>query len=88
MKIGLYKGRKVKLDKPIREIKGKKEFKVYTINPNTKNVVVVRFGDKNMRLNKQFKSRKESYCARSAGIKSSKPKKLQPNYWSRKRWGC
>ena len=78
-----YNGRIVELDKPFRSVKG-----VYVLKPNTGRVNLIRFGDKGMRLNKQFSKRRKTYCARSKGIKSSKPSKLSPNYWSRKRWLC
>jgi len=78
----------VELDKPFRSRKAGKEMAVYVMNQKTGRVNLIRFGDSGMRLNKQFPKRRNSYCARSKGIKSSKPSKLSPNYWSRKRWLC
>lgn len=85
---GKYKGRKVPLNKPIRTKKGKKKFKVYVMNPKTKKIVTVRFGERGMKIKKYIPKRKKSYCSRSAGIKITKPKELSPNYWSRKMWSC
>jgi len=48
---------------------------------------IVHFGDPNMRIKKNIKERKKSYCARSAGIKG-KNDKFSANYWSRKAWDC
>lgn len=48
---------------------------------------IVHFGDPNMSIKKDQKSRKKSYCARSGGIKG-KDSKLSANYWSRKAWDC
>lgn len=80
-------GKKLRLEKPFRSKKGNKEMAVYVKNPKTGRINLVRFGDSKMRLNKQFTSRKKSYCARSKNL-SKKEDKLSPNYWSRKRWEC
>ena len=45
-----YRGRKVKLNKPMRG--DVKKFKVYVRNPKTGNVKKVNFGDKKMRIKK------------------------------------
>jgi len=88
MKTIIYKGRRIRLNHPIREIKGNKEYKVYVLNKKTGKINIVRFGDRKLSLKSHIPKRKKSYCARSKGIKSSKPDKLSPNYWSRKRWKC
>ena len=51
------------LNKPFRSKKGNKEYAVYVLNPKTKRVNLVRFGDYNMRLNQQHPKRRKSYCA-------------------------
>lgn len=48
---------------------------------------LVHFGDPDMKIKKDKKERKESYCARSAGIEG-KDDKFSANYWSRKAWDC
>jgi len=85
MKTSIYRGRKVTLDKPIREVKNNKEYKVYVLNRETGNVNLVRFGDKNLSLKSHIPARRKSYCARSESLGNSK---LKANYWSRKRWKC
>lgn len=75
------------LNKPIREVKGSKEYKVYVRNPKTGRVNTVRFGDASSRLGVNNPKRRKSYCSRSKPL--SRPgDKLSPNYWSRKRWKC
>lgn len=87
MRTGIYRGRKVVLEKPIRTPGKSKEFKVYVKNPKTNNINVVRFGDKNLSLKSHIPARKKSYCARSKPL-SKRGDKTSPNYWSRKRWQC
>jgi len=48
---------------------------------------IVHFGDPDMKIKKDNKKRKKSYCARSGGIKG-KNSKLSANYWSRRAWDC
>lgn len=83
--MAIYRGKKVKLNKPIRTPKASKKFKVYVKDGDK--VKVVRFGDPKMSIKKGQPKRKKSYCARSGGIKG-KNDKTSANYWSRKMWGC
>jgi hypothetical protein len=80
-----YRGKTVKLNKPIRTPSASKKFKVYVKDGDK--VKIVRFGDPNMSIKKNQKGRKKSYCARSSSIKG-KNDKTSANYWSRKMWGC
>ena len=83
--MAIHKGKKVKLNKPIRTPGESKKFKVYV--KDGEKVKIVRFGDPKMSIKKNQKGRKKSYCARSGGIKG-KNNKTSANYWSRKMWGC
>jgi hypothetical protein len=78
-----YKGKKVKLGKPIRNSKGKKKFSVYVKN-NKGNVVKVSFGDPNMEIKRDDSERRKSFRARH---KCSQAKdRTTPKYWSCKMW--
>ena len=57
-----YRGRKVKLNKPMRG--DVKKFKVYVKDPKTGNVKKVNFGDPNMRIKKSNPKRRKSFRAR------------------------
>ena len=57
-----YRGRKVKLNKPMRG--DVKKFKVFVKDPKTGNVKKVNFGDKNMRIKKSNPKRRKSFRAR------------------------
>ena len=82
-----YQGKKVKLNDPIRTSENpNKKFKVYVKNEKGK-VVVVRFGDPNMKIKKNIPERKRNYCARSGG-QGNTTNKLSANYWSRRQWNC
>lgn len=50
-------------------------------------VKLVRFGDPKMRIKKNIRDRKDSYCARSAGIAGAFDI-FSANFWSRKEWDC
>ncbi len=76
-----YRGRKVKLNKPMRG--DVKKFKVYVKNAKG-NVVKVNFGDKNMRIKKSNPKRRKSFRARH-NCKSPGPK-WKARYWSCKKW--
>lgn len=78
-----YQGRKVKLNKPFRTPNGPKKFAVYTKN-NEGNVIIVRFGDPNMKIKKYIPERRKSFRARH---KCDQQKdKTTPAYWSCKMW--
>jgi hypothetical protein len=76
-----YQGRKVTLNKPFRTPDGPKKFAVYTKNQKGK-VVVVRFGDKNMKIKKNIPERRKSFRARHGCDKNPGPK------WKAKYWSC
>jgi hypothetical protein len=57
-----YQGRKVTLNKPFRTPSGPKKFAVYTKNESG-NVVIVRFGDPNMKIKKNIPKWKSRYWA-------------------------
>ena len=76
-----YKGKKVSVGKPMRS-SGPKKYKVYVINPKTKNVKVVNFGDAKGGLSAKVSDPKarRSFAARhQCHLKKDKTK---PGYWS------
>ena len=78
-----YQGRKVTLNKPFRTPGGRKKFAVYVKNKQGK-VVIVRFGDPNMKIKKNIPERRKSFRARH---KCDQQKdKTTPAYWSCKMW--
>lgn len=77
-----YKGRKVKLNKPMRG--DVKKFKVFVKDPKTGNVKKVNFGDKNMRIKKNNPKRRKSFRARH-NCDNPGPK-TKARYWSCKKW--
>jgi len=79
-----YKGRKVKLNKPIRTSENpNKKFKVYVKNAKGK-VVVVRFGDPNMEIKRDDPARRKAFRARHSC--DDKKDKTTPGYWSCIQW--
>jgi hypothetical protein len=79
-----YKGRKVKLNKPIRTSENpNKKFKVYVKNAKGK-VVVVRFGDPNMEIKRDDPARRKAFRARHSC--DDKKDKTTPGYWSCMQW--
>ena len=74
-----YKGRKVKLNKPFRTPDGPKKFAVYVKNKNG-NIVIVRFGDPEMRIRKNDPERRKSFKARHRC--DEQKDKTTPAYWS------
>ena len=77
----MYKGRKVKLNKPMRG--DVKKSKVYVKNAKG-NVVKVNFGDKNMKIKKSNPKRRKSFRARH-NCDNPGPK-WKARYWSCKAW--
>jgi hypothetical protein len=76
-----YKGRKVKLNKPMRDGGGKKnKYKVYVKNPKTGNVKIVRFGAKGMSVGLNDPKRRKSFAARHKC--STRNDKTTASYWS------
>lgn len=78
-----YKGRKVTLNKPFRTPGGPKKFAVYTKNQSG-NVVIVRFGDPNMKIKKNIPERRRSFRARHNC--SNPGPKWKARYWACKSW--
>ena len=78
-----YQGRKVQLNKPFRTSGGPKKFAVYTKNESG-NVVIVRFGDPNMKIKKNIPERRRSFRARH-NCDNPGPK-WKARYWSCKAW--
>jgi hypothetical protein len=78
-----YQGRKVTLNKPFRTSNGPKKFAVYTKNESG-NVVIVRFGDPNMKIKKNIPERRKSFRARH-NCDNPGPK-WKARYWSCKAW--
>lgn len=76
-----YKGRNVKLNKPMRG--DVKKFKVYVKNDKD-NVVKVNFGDPNMRIRKSNPAARKSFRARH-NCDDPGPK-WKARYWSCKKW--
>ena len=79
-----YQGKKVKLNDPIRTSENpNKKFKVYVKNEKGK-VVVVRFGDPNMGINRDNAERRKSFRARH-NCADPGPK-WKARYWSCYQW--
>ena len=76
-----YRGRKVKLNKPMQG--DVKKLKVYVKNPKG-NVVKVNFGDPNMRIKKSNPARRRSFRARH-NCDNPGPKH-KARYWSCRKW--
>lgn len=82
---GMLDKSKMKCNTPRRASGGSKKSVVKACKDGKEKIV--RFGDPNMSIKKDQKSRKASYCARSGGIKG-KGDKFSANYWSRRAWDC
>jgi|TARA_X000000950_G_C13423985_1_gene461228 hypothetical protein len=76
------------LNKPIREVKGNKKFKVFVKDKSTGNIKTIRFGDANMTIKKNIPARKKSFIARHSAIlaKVQGQKNLSPVYWALRSW--
>ena len=77
-----YRGRKVKLNKPMQG--DVKKFKVYVKDPKTGNIKKVNFGDPNMRIKKSNPARRKSFRARH-NCDNPGPK-TKARYWSCRKW--
>ena len=77
-----YRGRKVKLGKPMQG--DVKKFKVYVRDPETKNIKKVNFGDPNMRIKKSNPARRKSFRARH-NCDNPGPR-TKARYWSCRKW--
>lgn len=76
-----YKGKEVKLNKPMRS-SGPKKYKVYVRNPKTGNVKVVNFGDVKGGLTAKINDPKARKAFAQRHKCSTKTNKLQAGYWS------
>ena len=77
-----YRGRKVKLGKPMQG--DVKKFKVYVRDPKTKNIKKVNFGDPNMKIKKSNPARRRSFRARH-NCDNPGPR-TKARYWSYRKW--
>ena len=77
-----YRGRKVKLNKPMRG--DVKKFKVFVKDPKTGNIKKVNYGDPNMRIKKSSPARRKSFRARH-NCDNPGPK-TKARYWSCRKW--
>ena len=77
-----YRGRKVKLNKPMRG--DVKKFKVFVKDPKTGNVKKVNFGDPKMRIRKSNPKARKSFRARH-NCDNPGPK-TKARYWSCRKW--
>lgn len=78
-----YQGRKVKLGKPFRTPGGPKKSAVYVKNGKGK-VVIVRFGDPNMKIKKNIPGRRKNFRARHNC--SNPGPRWKARYWSCRAW--
>ena len=83
-----YKGRKVKLNDPVRLPSGnKKKFKVYTTHPKTGNVIKVQFGDPGLSIKRDSDKRRKAFRARhGCDAVTYEDDRHTPKYWSCKMW--
>lgn len=81
-----YRGRDVKLNKPMRG--DVKKFKVFVRDKSTGNVKKINFGQKGMTIKRNNDVRRKSFMARMGGVlKEVKGQKtLSPAYWSIQAW--
>jgi len=81
-----YRGRDVKLNKPMRG--DVKKFKVFVMNKSTGRVQKVNFGSKEMSIKKHIPARKRSFMARMGGVLKQVrgQKSLSAAYWSIRAW--
>jgi hypothetical protein len=79
-----YKGRKVKIGKPMKG--DVKKFKVYVINKKTGNVKKVNFGDPNMEIRRDNPKARKSFRARHGCGTPRASDRTKAAWWSRKMW--
>jgi len=81
-----YRGRDVKLNKPMRG--DVKKFKVFVRDKATGNVKKVNFGQKGMSIGRNDPARRKSFNARMGAVlkKVSGQRTLSPAYWSLQAW--
>lgn len=74
-----YKGKKVKLNKPMRS-SGPGKYKVYVKNPDTGNIIQVNFGSREMSVGISDPDRRKSFAARHKCHLTKD--KTKPRYWA------
>jgi hypothetical protein len=79
-----YKGKEVKLGKPMRG--DVKKFKVYVKNPKTGNVKKVNFGDPNMEIRRDNPKARKSFRARHGCGTDRASDRTKAAFWSCKMW--
>ena len=79
-----YQGKKVTLNKPFYTPGERKKSAVYVKNPANK-VVIVRFGDPDMRIKKSNPERRKNFRARHNCAEAKD--KTTPKFWSCAAWG-
>lgn len=79
-----YKGRTVKLGKPMKG--DVRKFKVFVKNPKTGNVKKVNFGDPNMEIKRDDPKRRKNFRARHGCGTSRASDRTKAAYWSCKMW--
>jgi hypothetical protein len=79
-----YKGRKVKLGKPMRG--DVKKYKVYVKNPKTGRVKKVNFGDPNMEIRRDNPKARKSFRARHGCGTKRASDRTKAAYWSCRLW--
>lgn len=84
--MAIYRGRQVKLNKPMRG--DVKKFKVFVRDRATGNVKKINFGQKGMSIGRNNPARRRSFNARMGAIlRDVKGQKtLSPAYWSIQAW--
>lgn len=84
---------RLRLNTPYKSTRKDKKYMVFVINPKTKRVKTIHFGQRGYKHNYSKEARRK-YLARSAGIRDksgrlTKDNKLSANYWARKiLWGA
>ena len=86
LKMAKYRGRTVKLNKPMRG--DVKKFKVFVRNKRTGRVQKVNFGQKGMSIGRNDPARRRSFFARFRPIlaKVRGQKSLSPAFWAMRTW--
>ena len=79
-----YRGRKVKLGKPMKG--DVKKFKVFVKNPKTGNVKKVNFGDPNMEIRRDNPKARKSFRARHGCGTGRASDRTKAAFWSCKMW--
>ena len=75
-----YKGKKVELNKPMRDSSGGKAYKVYVKDPKTGNIKTVRFGSGGLRAKINDPKARQAFAKRHKC--STKKDKTKASYWS------